>query len=327
MGANLIQKLIVTVSLLSFAGLAWAQSYPSKPIRMIIPFSGGVLDGLGRVIGNLVRESIGQPLLMEARPGASSIIGMLACAKAAPDGYTICITNSDSLSYNPARFSDLPYNAEADFVPVINLSWTNGSLVANANAPFNTYKEMIAYAKAKPGALNFGTWGPASMPDLYLLWMRHRTGVDIAAIAYKGGAQAYTAVISGEVDLTYMGIGNALQYIKGGKVKPVVLFGDKRSSLMPNMPTLEEEGGDPALRSYFGVFAPAKTPKAIVDRLNAEFSKAIRTPKVQEYYRNYTLEFEDNTPEAFAAFLKADRENTAKVFRSIGIRPVAAPSS
>lgn len=327
MGAKLIQKLTVTVSLFLFASFAWAQPYPSKPIRVIIPFNAAVLDALGRVIGNGFRESTGQPLVLEARPGASSIIGMLACAKAAPDGHTICMTNSDSLSYNPARFADLPYNAEADFVPVINLGWTNGSLVANAKAPFNTYKEMIAYAKAKPGTLNFGTWGPASMPDLYLLWMRHRTGADIAAIAYKGGGPAYTAVIAGEVDLTYMGIGNALQQIKAGKVKPLVLFGNKRSSLMPNIPTLEEEGGDPALRSYFGAFAPAKTPKTIVDRLNAEFSKAIRTPKAQELYRNYTLEFEDNTPEGFAAFLKADRENTAKVFKSIGIRPVAAPSS
>jgi tripartite-type tricarboxylate transporter receptor subunit TctC len=294
---------------------------------VIIPFTAAVLDALGRVIGNGFRESTGQPLLLEARPGASSIIGMLACAKAAPDGYTICMTNSDSLSYNPARFSYLPYNPEADFVPVINLGWTNGSLVANAKTPFNTYKEMIAYAKAKPGTLNYGTWGPASMPDLYLLWMRHQTGADIAAIAYKGGAPAYTAVISGEVDITYMGIGNALQQIKAGKVKPLVVLGNKRSSLMPNTPSLEEEGGDPALRSYFGAFAPAKTPKAIVDRLNAEFSKAIRTPRARELYRNYTIEFEDNTPEAYAAFLRADRENTAKVFKSIGIKPVPAPSS
>ena len=327
MGARLIQKLAVTVSVFLFANFAWAQPYPSKPIRVIIPFTAAVLDALGRVIGNAVRESTGQPLVLEARPGASSIIGMLACANAAPDGYTICITNSDSLSYNPARFSNLPYNPQADFVPVINLSWTNGALVANAKAPVNTHKEMIAYAKAKPGTLNFGTWGPASMPDLYLLWIRHQRGVDIAAIAYKGGAQAYTAVISGEVDITYMGIGNALQHIKAGKVKPLVALGNKRSSLMPNIPNLEEEGGDPALRSYFAAFAPAKTPKPIVDRLNAEFSKAIRTPKVQEFYRNFTLDFEENTPEAFAAFLKADRENTAKVFKSIGIRPVAAPSS
>ncbi len=318
----------IAASLSLLVSFAWAQPYPYKPVRVIIPFTSTVLDAIGRVIDVGVRESAGQPLVIEARPGASSIIGMMGCAKAAPDGYTICMTNSDSLSYNPARYSDLPYNPEADFVPIINLGWTNGSLVANAKTPFNTYKEMIAYAKAKPGTLNFGTWGPASLPDLYLLWMRHQTGVDIAAIAYKGGGgPAYTAVISGEVDMTYMGIGNALQHIKGGKVKPLAVFGNKRASLMPNTPTLEEESGDPALRSYFGAFAPAKTPKAIIDRLNTEFTKAIRSPRAQELYRNYTIEFEDNTPDAYAAFLKADRENTAKVFKSIGIRPVAAPSS
>jgi len=327
MSVKLIHKSLVAASLFLFAGISWAQTYPSKPIRVIIPFVAAVLDALGRVIDTGFRESTGQPLLLESRPGASSIIGMEACAKAAPDGYTICMTNSDSLSYNPARYSDLPYNAETDFVPIINLGWTNGSLVANARTPFNTYKEMIASAKAKPGTLNFGTWGPGSMPDLYFLWMKHQTGVDIAAIAYKGGAPAYTAVIAGEVDMTYMGIGNALQQIKAGKVKPLVVYGNKRSSLLPNTPSLEEEGGDPALRSYFGAFAPAKTPKAIVDRLNAELAKAIRMPRAQELYHNYTIEFEDNTPEAYAAFLKTDREITTKVFRRIGIKPVAAPSS
>ena len=308
--------------------IAGAQSFPAKPIHVIVPFaSGGLVETMARALGAVVQESTGQPFVVETRPGGSSIIGMLACAKAAPDGYTMCFTVADSLSYNPALFSDLPYNADTDFAPVINMGWSNNLLVANAKAPFNTYKEMISYAKAHPGALNWATWGPASLPDLYLQWIKRQAGVDITAIPYKGAAGGNPAVISGEADITYMGFGVATPHIKAGKIKPIVTIGDRRTSLMPNLPSLAEEGGDPGLRGYFGAFAPGKTPKPIVDRLNAELAKAIRTPKMQEFYRTYTLEAVDNTPEQFAKFVKSDRETAAKVFRSIGVKPSVAPSS
>jgi tripartite-type tricarboxylate transporter receptor subunit TctC len=311
-----------------WAACAAAQPFPSKPIRIIIPFAaGGSIDPLARVLGPSITESTGQPVVVENRPGGSSIIGMMACAKAVPDGYTVCLTTADSLSFNPALFSDLPYNPETDFTPVINLGWSSGSLVANAKAPFNTYKEMIAHAKAKPGTLNWATWGPGSRPDVYLQWIKRREGIEIVAIAYKGAGLGNPAVISGETDITYMGIGLALELIKAGKLKPLVTLSESRSSFMPNVPTLTEEGGDPNLRGYFGVFAPGQTPKPILDRLNAEFAKAIRTPKALEFYRINTWEPVDNTAAEFAAFTKSDRENAARVFRSIGIKPSAAPSS
>ncbi len=310
----------------SFA--AGAQQFPAKPIHVIVPFaSGGLVEIMARAMGAAVQESTGQPFVVETRPGGSSIIGMLACGRAAPDGYTMCFTVADSLSYNPALFSDLPYNPDTDFAPIINLGWSNNLLVANAKAPFNTYKEMVAYAKAKPGAINWATWGPASLPDLYLQWMKRTAGVDITGIPYKGAGAGNPAVYSGEADVTYMGFGVAAPQIKAGKVKPIVAIGDRRSVFMPELPTLGEEGGDPGLRGYFGAFAPGKTPKAIVDRLNAELAKAIRTPKMQEFYKTYTLEALDNTPEQFGAFVKTDRETATRVFRSIGVKPSNAPSS
>jgi tripartite-type tricarboxylate transporter receptor subunit TctC len=311
------------------ATVASAQSsFPSKPIRIIVPFAaGGLVDILSRTVGAAVTDSVGQPVVVETRPGGSSIIGMTACAKAPPDGYTLCFTVADSLSYNPHVFSDLPYNAETDFAPVINLAWSNNLLVANAKAPYNSYKEMIAYAKQKPGAINWATWGPASLPDLYLQYITRQAGVEIAAIPYKGAGQANPAVLSGEADVTYMGFGVATPFIKAGKIKPIVTIGDRRSSFMPSLPTLADEGGDPGLRGYFGAFTAGRTPRPIVERLNAELTKAIKTPKVQELYRNSTLEFQDNTPEEFAAFMKRDRENAGKVFRSMGVKPAAAPSS
>jgi tripartite-type tricarboxylate transporter receptor subunit TctC len=320
---------IVILSIIGcwFAPPAVAQSYPSGPIRIIVPYAaGGLADALARATGAKVSDAVGQPVIVENRPGASSIIGMEACANAKPDGQTLCLTVADSLSYNPQLFANLPYDPDNSFAPVIRLAWTNNLLVANTRAPFNSYKEMIEYAKANPGKLNWGTWGPATLPDLYLRWISFRAGVDIQAIPYKGGAaQANQAVYSGEVDVTYMGFGVAAPQIAAGAIKPLVAVGSKRSPLMPDLPSLGEQGGDPGLAGYFGLFAPAGTPEPIVQRLNVEFAKAIGTPQVQAFYKASTLVAEPNTPGEFAAFAKADREAAAKVFKSIGIVPQAAP--
>jgi tripartite-type tricarboxylate transporter receptor subunit TctC len=291
-----------------------------------VPYSaGGLADALARVVGLVVSESIGQPVIVEDRPGASSIIGMNVCARAKPDGQTLCLTVADSLSYNPQLFAKLPYDPDNGFAPVVRLAWTNNLLVANGKAPFGNYNELIAYAKANPGKLNWGTWGPATLPDLYLRWIASRAGVDITAIHYGGASKANLAVYSGEVDVTYMGFGVAGSQIAAGTIKPLVTVGEKRSQFMPDLPSLGEVGADPGLSGYFGLFAPSDTPKPIVDRLNAELTKAMNSPKVQEFYKASTLVWEPNTPEQFAAFAKADRAAAARVFKSIGVTPQDAP--
>jgi tripartite-type tricarboxylate transporter receptor subunit TctC len=320
-------RTLALVSALLPAALG-AQTYPSRPITIIVPYApGGAVDAMGRVAGTLLTESIGQSVVVDNRPGGSSIIGMLACSKSAPDGHTICFTVSDSLSYNPAMFSDLPYKPDTDFAAIINLGLANQLIVANINAPFGTFKEMIAYAKAKPGSLNWATWGPASLPDLYLQWIKRQMGVDIVAIPYKGAGQANPAVVSGEAQLTFMGFGVAMPFMKSGKWKPIVAIGDQRSRFMPELPTLGEEGGDPGLRAYFGAFAPGKTPRAVIERLNADLSKVMRSAKMQSFLNATTLDFTENTPAEFAAFVKHDREVAGKVFRSIGITPTTSPQS
>lgn len=306
---------------------AVAQTYPNGLIRIIVPYAaGGVTDSLARITGAQVAEAVGQPVIIENRPGASSMLGMQACANAKPDGYTICVTVADSLSYNPQLFASLPYDPEQSFAPVMRLALTNNLLVANAKTPFNSYKEMTGYAKANPGKLNWATWGPATLPDLYLRWVSSQAGVKIQAIPYKGGAaQANPAVYSGEADITYMGFGTAAPQIAAGAIKPLVAVGAKRSVFMPELPSLGEEGGDPGLQGYFGLFAPSGTPQPIVQRLNAEFTKALSTPQAQAFYKNSTLVAQANTPDEFAAFAKADREAAAKVFRSMGITPQSLP--
>jgi tripartite-type tricarboxylate transporter receptor subunit TctC len=318
--------LFIVAAAALFAPAASAQNYPTGAIRIIVPYSaGGLNDSLARVTGALVSEALGQPVLVENKPGASSIIGMDTCARAAPDGLTLCMTVADSLSYNPQLFAKLPYDPEKSFEPVIRLAWTNNLLVATGKAPFSNYKDMIAYAKANPGKLNWGTWGPATLPDLYLRWITSQAGVSITAIPYGGAAKANLATYSGEVDITYMGFGVAGSQIAAGTVKPIVAVGAKRSAFMPDLPSLGDVGADPGLTGYFGLFAPAGTPKPIIDRLNAEFSKTMNAPKVQEFFKASTLIWEPNTPEQFAAFAKADREAAAKVFKSIGVTPQDVP--
>jgi tripartite-type tricarboxylate transporter receptor subunit TctC len=311
----------------SFAPHVRAQGAPGGVMRIIVPYgAGGVTDSLARVVGERLAEALGTPVIVENRPGASSMLGMQACANAPPNGQTVCITVPDSLSYNPQVFASLPYDPDKSFAPVIRLAWTNNLLVAHAKSPFNSYAEMIAYAKTNPGKLNWGTWGPATLPDVYLRWIAAQAGVTIQAIPYKGGAtQVNPAVYAGEVDITYMGFGTAAPQIAAGAIKPIVAVGPRRLSFMPDLPSLAEVGVDPGLQSYFGAFAPAETPKPVVARLNAAFAAAITTPQVQTFYKATTLVAEANTPEEFAAFVTTDRAAAAQVFKRIGISPQAAP--
>ena len=307
---------------------ALAQTFPAKPITVIVPYTaGGVVDIIARTLGQQITESTGQPVVVVNRPGAGSIIGMQACANAAPDGYTVCMTIGDSVVSNPLLYANLPYDAENGFAPITLIAWSNSMLVASEKAPVSSFKDMIAYAKAKPGALNFGTWGPASAPDVYLQWIKRQLAVDITAIPYKGAGQANPALFAGDIDVTLYGIGNAMPHLKSGKLKPLAVMGTRRSPLLPDVPSLGEEGADPGLSIYFCAFAPARTPKPIVDRLHAEFVKAMRTARGQALFEQYTLRPEGNAPEDFARFLVEDRANATRVFRALGIKPSAEPPS
>ena len=303
---------------------AMGQQFPSKPVHVILPFAaGGLLDGTVRTVATTMSQSMGQPVIVENRPGGSTFIGMQACAKAAPDGHTVCITTPDSLSYNPYLFSKVPYDPEKDFVPVTNLVLTNNLIVAHASAPFNTFNEMISYAKANPGKVTWGTWGVGSIPHVYLEAINRQFGVELLHVPYKGAGQAFPAILVGEVHATYGGLGFAIPHLKAGKLKPLATT-PERSELVPGVPTMKELGVEPGLPSYFGVFAPGGTPAPVVEKLAAEFSKALRTPKVQEFLKTQTLEGVGNTPSEFAAFVKADRENARRVFKAMGLKPLDA---
>jgi len=302
-----------------------AQSFPVKPIRFIVPTSpGGLNDVIARALGQQISDSVGQPVLVENRPGAGSMIGMLALAKSPPDGYTVAITTAEALVYNPLLYTKLPYDPENDFSYVSQLVRNLGVIVANPAAPGNTFPEIIAYAKANPGALNWATWGPGSTPAIYLEWIRRQNDVDIAAIPYKGVGPSIPAIVSGQVQLAFMGIGSAVPLIQSGKLKALAITGANRASALPNVPNLAQYNSDPDFVSDFSAYAPARTPGAILERLSAEFAKALQTPQLQKVMAG-TMVPVGSTPAEFAATLKAKKVAAARLFKALDIRPKDAP--
>ena len=304
---------------------ASAQTFPAKPIKIIVPTSpGGLNDLLSRTLAQLISESVGQPVVVENRPGGGSMIGMAVLAKTPPDGYTVAITTQEPLVYNPLLYTRLPYDPENDFSYVSQLVRTLGVIIAHAGAPGNSFPEMIDYARAHPGTLNWATWGAGSTPAIYLEWIKRQNNVDIAAIPYKGAGPSIAAIVSGQVHLTYTGIGLALSHIQSGKLKALAITGSSRSSEIPNVLNLARYNSDPDFASGFGAYAPARTPMPILERLSQEFHKALFMPQSQKIMVG-SMEPVGSTPSEFAATITADRANAAAVFKVLGIRPTAAP--
>ena len=298
-----------------------AQGYPSRLIRVIQPLGAGSPgDLVSRAIAQSLSQTLGQPVVVENRVGANGIIGMEGCAKAAPDGYRICVPSFSQVTMNPVIYSKLPYDPLRDLAPVINIGVINSSIMVNGSLPVNSLRELFALAKTKPGALNWGSWGIGSFPHLYLAWMQNATGASFTHVPYKTIALTISAVVSGEVQVTLNTPGLAAPLVKAGRVKVLAVIGRKRSPLL-DAPTLEEAGFDLPLTSWVGVAAPAGTPKDIVQRLNAEIGRLLADPKfVERVLAPVSIDPIGGSPEEFAAFLKADREIAEKVAKLAQLR-------
>jgi tripartite-type tricarboxylate transporter receptor subunit TctC len=306
---------------------ALAQSFPEKPVRVLVPFApGGSVDAVMRFLGPSFQETTGQQLLVENRPGGGSFIGMGACAKAPPDGYTMCATTADSLTFSRFLYSNIPFDVENDFTGVTNMVTTSGLLFTSAQSPLTSFKEVIAQEKAKPGSLNIATWGPGTAPDLYARFINRELGLKLVQIPYKGAGPALTAALGGEVQISYFGIGAVLPQIRAGKLRALVATSQQRSKFLPDVPSLAEFGIDPGFTSYFGLYAPAKTPAALIERLNAVIVRALRTPAAEKFFAAQTLEIVGNSAAEFTRFMQTDREAAGRLIRSLGIKPTDAPS-
>lgn len=258
-----------------------AQNYPTRPIRLIVPFgAGGGTDNLARIIEPHISRALGQPLVIDNRPGGGSIIGSDTVAKAEPNGYTLLMVDT-AFSVNPSLYKNLPYDPLKDFAQVSLLATAPVILVAHPRAKANTMAEFVARAKARPGELNYASGGNGSSTHLGGELLRRVTGITIVHIPYKGTGPAMNDLLGGHVDVMFSGISSARPHLDAGTLHGLAVTGDKRSSAVPNVPTFREVGlGGVMASTYWGVLAPANTPKSIIDRLSAEFAKTMQNPEV-----------------------------------------------
>jgi tripartite-type tricarboxylate transporter receptor subunit TctC len=301
---------------------ARAQDYPTRPIRALTATSaGGTSDVFMRVFGDEVQKRLGEPIVVENRPGGAMNVGGRACAEAANDGYTICILPAETLAYNQFLFKEIPYNPEKDFAPVTNPFFTTQVLVANAALNVHTLPELAVLSKAKPKTLSYTA---ASIPLIAFMnkWTRD-TGADIVKVPFRGGAEAVNGVLGGSTPVAFFGLANWLSFIRNGTVTALAVDSKTRSPLLPDVPTLTELGyGGDLTRLYFGIVVPAGTPDPIIHKLRDVFAKIGDDPEFrQKRMIDMALEPVFDTPEQFSVFLKQDRAASARIVKEAGMEP------
>ena len=306
--------LLALAATTTFAG---AQSYPNKPIRMIVSIAAGsVTDVIMRAAAVELQQRLGQPVVIENKGGASGILAANSCAQSAPDGYTICVIYHSTMSFNPLLFSNLPYNADTDFVPVARLFFLVEGLFASSAINVNTVDEMKKLAQSKPDGLNYATLGEGSYPDLFLKWMNNQWGTKIVGIPYRGGGPAAQALAANDVQVTRFGVGNFSALVEAGKVKALAVTSAKRSPVLPNVPTFKEVGwGDYPGQGWWGLAAPKGTPPDVVAKLSSEFQKLFSDPKFEQFLEKQAVVPAATNPADFAAFLKQDRKDAETLIK------------
>lgn len=304
------------------AGPATAQNYPNRPIKVITATSaGGTSDIFMRAVGDQMHKHWGQPIIIENRPGGGMTIGGRACADAQNDGYTICILPVETLTYNEFLFKKIAYNPAKDFVPITNPFFNTQVLVVSTKLNVKSLDELAAYSKAHPKTLSYTV--PSVPLQLYMDKWKQQTGADMVWVPFKGGGDAVSGLLSGVTPVAFFGLANWVPYIKAGSARALAVDGDKRSPLLPDVPTLRELGYKGSLtRVYFGIVAPAGTPTDIVHKLRDEIAQIGADPAFRQ--RNLVeraLEPIYDTPEQFAAFLKEDRAASARIVKESGVEP------
>jgi len=302
-------------------GLALAQGYPGKPIRIVVPFPpGGGTDIVARILTQKLSESFGANFVIDNRAGAGGSIGTEMVAKAPPDGYTLGIV-SGSHAINPSLYSKLPFDAVRDFAPVTMLVSGPGLLVVHPSLPVKTVKELIALAKGKPGQLNYASAGNGTPPHLAGELFKSMAGVDMVHVPYKGNTPAFVDLISGQVSLSFPTIPSALPHVQAGRLRALAVTSRKRSAVMPQLPTIAESGlPGYDTSSWFGMLAPAGTPREIVRKLQQESAKVLQLRDVREKLLSQGLEPVGSTPEEFAATIESEIAKWAKVVKASGAR-------
>jgi tripartite-type tricarboxylate transporter receptor subunit TctC len=307
----------------AYAGIADAQNFPVRPIRAVVPYAaGGLPDTMTRIASQRMTELLGQQIVVDNRPGAGGISGCELVAHATPDGYTLLIADVAQTAINPALFAKLPYDTLRDFAPVSLMGTSGQFLVAHASVPANTLPELIKLAKSKPGQIRYGSGGIGSVHHLSMEALKAPLGLDIVHVPYKGTGQAVPALLAGEVSLLFAALPSIAPHVKAGRLKLLGVNTLKRNAQAPNVPTIGEITG---IRDYdyppaIGVMAPAKTPKAVIDRLAGAIAKAVQHPDTVSRYTTLGIDPVGNTPAQYLAQTRIDITKYAKAVKASGIK-------
>jgi tripartite-type tricarboxylate transporter receptor subunit TctC len=309
-------------ALAAVASISAAQTYPARPVRLVITYPpGGTTDFVGRPLAQKLSDLLGQSVVVDNRGGAGGIIGTMIVAQAPPDGYTLLLGTSAGMVINPLLQSKLPYDAFRDFAPVSRTNINPQALVAHSAVPFNTVKELIAYAKANPGKLNVASSGVGTPNHLGAEMLKHLAGIDIVHVAYKGGGPAMTDLIAGQVQLQFSSIPTVLAHVKAGRIKMLAIGSGKRSPALPDIPTIAE-AGVPGYEytTWYGIFAPSATPAATIKLLNAAVMKAVLSPEVSQRLAPQGAEPAPGTPQELTHYMKEESARWAKTIKAAKIR-------
>ncbi|HKU48299.1 MAG TPA: tripartite tricarboxylate transporter substrate binding protein [Burkholderiales bacterium] len=302
------------------AASASAQQYPSKPVRFVVPYAaGGATDLIARVIGERLAAGLGQPFVIENRPGAATLLGAQIVAKAEPDGYTLLMATSTTLAINASLYKSLPYDPVKDFAPISLAIQHPFVLLVDPKLPAHSVKELVALAKAKPGQLAYASGGSGSFPHLAMAMFQSMTGIDVIHVPYKGSAPALTDLMGGQVAMIFDN--TALNYVKSGKIRALAVTTKDRLSVMPDVPTADQSGLPGfEVGVWYGFAVPSGTPRPALERLNAEIVKLLHEPDTQKRLTGDGGQIITSTPDQFAAYIKSEIGRFAKIVRDSGAK-------
>lgn len=317
------RTLLGGASLLVLAAPLQAQAYPSRPIRYVVPFAAGagVLDIMARIVSQHLGASLGQQVVVDNRPGAGGNVGAEIVAKAAPDGYTMMMGNT-ALVVSPYLFAKLPFDPLTDFMPVTQVNSAPLLLVVHPSVPVKSVAELVAYAKARPGQLNYGSGGIGTTPFLATELFKSLAGIDVVHVPYKGGAPALADLVGGQLSFMIENVPGTLPFVKDGKLRALAITSRQRLALVPEVPTMIEAGvANYEMIGWNGIFLPKGTPVEIITRLNADLVKVLRTAEMKEQLGKLGAEPVGGTPAEFGAFVKAESVRWGKIIKDLGIKP------
>lgn len=312
---------LAALAAMAIYGTAFAQAFPTKPVRIIIAFPpGGGVDIVARIMGPRLTEIWNQPVVVENRPGASGVIGTEVAARSAPDGHSVFFGTLGNLTANQYLYPKMPVDPLRDMAPVTQVVAVHFVMIAHPSLPAMNVKELIALARAHPGQINYSSSGPGGAPHLGMELLKSMAKINLVHIPYKGSGPSFVDLLAGQVSLTCDSLLQSLPYIKAGRLRPLAVLGGKRSPLLPDVPTVGETVPGYELTNWFGMTVPAATPRDVINRLHADISKVVQQPDFREKIAGMGADVIGSPPDQFGAFMKSESAKWGKVIREAGIK-------